>query len=94
MQSGTTTLSLSLTPSSAQRVAHNTLEMLPAGWSTRESKSRGIPYYINDYTKEAVWEKPTEAAVKPMADQVQASHILRKHSVSPLNLMTNVVILL
>ena len=62
--------------------------MLPAGWSTRESKSRGIPYYINDYTKEAVWEKPTEAAVKPMADQVQASHILRKHAVSSLHQMT------
>lgn len=57
--------------------------MLPSGWSSRESKSRGIPYYINEYTKETVWEKPTEAAKRPMSDQVQAFHILRKHSVSP-----------
>ena len=56
--------------------------MLPAGWTSKDSKSRGIPYYINEYTKETVWDRPTEPAVKPMSDEVQASHILRKHSVS------------
>ena len=66
-----------------QVIKQNSIDMLPSGWSSRESKSRGIPYYINEYTKETVWEKPTEAAKKPMSDQVQAFHILRKHSVSP-----------
>jgi hypothetical protein len=60
--------------------------MLPKGWSSKESKSRGIPYYINEYTKETSWEKPTEAAKKPMSDSVQALHLLKKHSVSNCNL--------
>ena len=75
-----------------QVIKQNSIDMLPSGWSSRESKSRGIPYYINEYTKETVWEKPTEAAKKPMSDQVQAFHILRKHSVSP-DLMTLIPLL-
>jgi hypothetical protein len=56
------------------------------GWTSKESKSRGIPFYINEYTKETTWEKPTEAAKKPMSDSVQALHLLKKHSVSDSNL--------
>mmetsp|Transcript_4047 Transcript_4047/g.4170 ORF Transcript_4047/g.4170 Transcript_4047/m.4170 type:complete len:162 (+) Transcript_4047:40-525(+) len=54
--------------------------MLPQGWTSKESKSRGIPFYVNEYTKETTWDKPTEAAKKPMSDSVQALHLLKKHS--------------
>jgi hypothetical protein len=56
------------------------------GWTSKESKSRGIPFYVNEYTKETTWDKPTEAAKKPMSDSVQALHLLKKHSVSDSNL--------
>ena len=41
----------------------------------------GLPYYFNSYTKESVWEKPTEPAklINNMGDQVQCAHLLVKH---------------
>lgn len=53
---------------------------LPSGWTQRESKSRaGKLYYINNYTGETTWDRPTEDAV-PMSEQVQVLHLLKKHS--------------
>lgn len=45
------------------------------------SSTRQKPYYINDHTGVTTWDFPTEEAIKPASSQVQALHILKKHSV-------------
>ncbi|XP_045109254.1 putative peptidyl-prolyl cis-trans isomerase dodo [Portunus trituberculatus] len=59
---------------------------LPSGWEKRVSRSTGMTYYLNIYTKESQWDVPTEPA-KPAAgsgsggpDRVQCSHLLVKHA--------------
>ncbi|XP_064395385.1 peptidyl-prolyl cis-trans isomerase NIMA-interacting 1-like [Halichondria panicea] len=49
---------------------------LPEGWELRESRSSGRSFYFNKFTKASIWDKP--AAVP--SGQVQASHLLVKHS--------------
>ena len=40
----------------------------------------GQTYYVNKFTKQSQWEKPTEPAEEgPEDDKVQASHLLVKH---------------
>ena len=40
----------------------------------------GQSYYVNKFTKQSQWEKPTEPAeAGPEEDKVQASHLLVKH---------------
>ena len=58
------------------------MSALPAGWEQRISRSRDIPYFVNKFTGETTWEMPTAAAVdnRPVDEQVQALHILKKHS--------------
>ncbi|GFQ75852.1 putative peptidyl-prolyl cis-trans isomerase dodo [Trichonephila clavata] len=60
-------------------------EELPKGWEKRMSRSTGQSYYLNIYTKESQWERPTKPA-EPGAggggctvDQVRCSHLLVKH---------------
>lgn len=55
---------------------------VPEGWEKRTSRSTGMVYYLNVFTKESQWEVPTEPA-KPSSNElqeVQASHLLVKHS--------------
>lgn len=44
----------------------------------------GQSYYLNVYTKESQWEKPTKPAEPPSGndDKVQCSHLLVKHNES------------
>eukprot|EP00122_Pirum_gemmata_P006297 Pgem_evm1s5753 len=51
---------------------------LPKGWTERMSKSRKIPYYVNEYTNKTQWDKPTKPA-EPEGETVTASHLLVKH---------------
>jgi NIMA-interacting peptidyl-prolyl cis-trans isomerase 1 len=51
---------------------------LPVGWEQRTSRSSGRDYFYNIYTDASVWEKPTA----PPPGQVQASHLLVKHTQS------------
>ena len=39
---------------------------LPAGWSTQVSKSTGNVYFVNTYTNETTYDRPTEPAVPEM----------------------------
>ena len=39
----------------------------------------GQTYYLNKFTNESQWEKPTRPAEKQAADEVQCSHLLVKH---------------
>ncbi|GBP42419.1 Putative peptidyl-prolyl cis-trans isomerase dodo [Eumeta japonica] len=50
---------------------------LPEGWETRTSRSTGMTYYLNLYTKKSQWERP-EAPADPT--EVRCSHILVKHA--------------
>ncbi|KAL3870655.1 hypothetical protein ACJMK2_038702 [Sinanodonta woodiana] len=52
---------------------------LPDGWERRVSRSTGKEFYLNIYTKESQWDKPTMAAEQSAADTVQCSHLLVKH---------------
>nr|VCV25393.1 dodo [Mesovelia mulsanti] len=56
-------------------------EELPAGWEKRLSRSTGQAYYLNVYTKESQWDRPTTPA-EPAGgpETVQCSHLLVKHS--------------
>jgi len=53
---------------------------VPEGWEERTSRSTGQSYYVNQFTKESQWDKPTKPA-EPASDddKVQASHLLVKH---------------
>jgi len=52
----------------------------PEGWEERVSRSTGQSYYVNTFTKQSQYEKPTKPAeAGPDEDKVQASHLLVKH---------------
>ncbi|XP_069120250.1 peptidyl-prolyl cis-trans isomerase NIMA-interacting 1-like [Argopecten irradians] len=51
---------------------------LPEGWEQKTSRSTGQDYFLNLYTKESQWERPTKPAERN-TDKVQASHLLVKH---------------
>ncbi|XP_061184597.1 putative peptidyl-prolyl cis-trans isomerase dodo [Saccostrea echinata] len=50
---------------------------LPEGWERKMSRSAGKEYYLNIYTKESQWDRPTAPAEK--SPMVQCSHLLVKH---------------
>ncbi|XP_072933579.1 putative peptidyl-prolyl cis-trans isomerase dodo isoform X2 [Epargyreus clarus] len=52
---------------------------LPEGWEMRTSRSTGMTYFMNMYTKKSQWERP-EAPADP--GEVRCSHILVKHAES------------
>ncbi|CBY30627.1 unnamed protein product [Oikopleura dioica] len=52
---------------------------IPDGWTAKVSRSSGQAYYVNRFTNESQWEKPTKPAQKPSSEKVQASHLLVKH---------------
>lgn len=39
-------------------------EVLPEGWEKRTSRSTGLSYYLNIFTKESQWETPRKPAEK------------------------------
>lgn len=49
---------------------------LPEGWEMRTSRSTGMTYFLNTYTKKSQWERP-EAPADP--GEIRCSHILVKH---------------
>lgn len=59
------------------------LPSVPEGWRVKESSSRpGVFYYINKYTNETQWEKPSRPASAGGEAQVKVSHLLVKHNQS------------
>lgn len=50
---------------------------LPEGWEMRTSRSTGMTYYLNSYTKKSQWERPDAPA---NAGEVRCSHLLVKHA--------------
>lgn len=52
---------------------------LPKGWEKRLSRSTGQAYYLNIYTKESQWDKPTSEATYKEQDVARCSHLLVKH---------------
>ncbi|XP_015781042.1 peptidyl-prolyl cis-trans isomerase NIMA-interacting 1 [Tetranychus urticae] len=55
---------------------------LPKGWQQRKSRSTGQVYYLNIYTKESQWEKPTCEASTKDDEKIRCSHLLVKHTES------------
>lgn len=51
---------------------------LPSGWEERTSRSTGQSYFLNQFTKQSQWDRPTEPATEAPT-QVRASHLLVKH---------------
>jgi len=63
-------------------MADSTEEVIPAGWEKRLSRSTGMHYYLNVYTKESQWDLPTAPAENSEPAQVQCLHLLVKHNKS------------
>uniref|UniRef100_A0AAG5CX49 Peptidyl-prolyl cis-trans isomerase n=1 Tax=Anopheles atroparvus TaxID=41427 RepID=A0AAG5CX49_ANOAO len=60
-------------------------EVVPDGWEKRTSRSTGMTYYLNIYTKESQWHLPTAPAEPGNTNEpseVQCSHLLVKHNKS------------
>uniref|UniRef100_A0A182K362 Peptidyl-prolyl cis-trans isomerase n=1 Tax=Anopheles christyi TaxID=43041 RepID=A0A182K362_9DIPT len=60
-------------------------ETVPEGWEKRTSRSTGMTYYLNVYTKESQWDLPTapaEPANTNEPHEVQCAHLLVKHNKS------------
>ncbi|XP_052862980.1 putative peptidyl-prolyl cis-trans isomerase dodo [Anopheles cruzii] len=60
-------------------------ENVPEGWEKRTSRSTGMTYYLNIYTKESQWDLPTspaEPANSNEPSEVQCAHLLVKHKQS------------
>jgi len=60
----------------------DTEKTIPEGWEERTSRSTGLTYYLNIYTKESQWDAPTEPAKKEASSgpsEVRCSHLLVKH---------------
>lgn len=55
---------------------------LPKGWGKRVSRSTGQTYYLNLYTKESQWDRPTEEASPKDNEKIRCSHLLVKHNQS------------
>ncbi|XP_055604006.1 putative peptidyl-prolyl cis-trans isomerase dodo [Uranotaenia lowii] len=54
-------------------------ENVPEGWEKRTSRSTGMTYYLNIYTKESQWDPPTSPASPGGNSEVQCAHLLVKH---------------
>ena len=54
-------------------------EELPKGWEKRISRSTGQVYYLNVYTKESQWDRPTTEANTKDNEKIRCSHLLVKH---------------
>ena len=52
---------------------------LPKGWEKRVSRSTGQVYYLNIFTKESQWDRPTEEASSKDNEKIRCSHLLVKH---------------
>lgn len=50
---------------------------LPEGWEMRTSRSTGMTYFLNTYTKKSQWERPEAPADQ---GEIRCSHILVKHA--------------
>lgn len=61
------------------RMSNDNDAPLPEGWEMRTSRSTGMTYFLNMYTKKSQWERP-EAPADP--GDVRCSHILVKHAES------------
>lgn len=61
---------------SSQDADSSSSSSLPEGWESRVSRSTGMMYFLNIYTKKSQWEKP-ERPADPV--EIQCSHILLKH---------------
>ena len=46
---------------------------IPDGWTAKVSRSSGQAYYVNRFTNESQWEKPTKPAQKPSSEKVQVN---------------------
>ncbi|CAD7078301.1 unnamed protein product [Hermetia illucens] len=60
-------------------------EVIPPGWEKRLSRSTGMHYFLNIYTKQSQWDLPTSPAEPTHGSgptQVQCSHLLVKHNKS------------
>jgi NIMA-interacting peptidyl-prolyl cis-trans isomerase 1 len=57
-------------------------EDLPKGWEKRISRSTGQVYYLNIYTKESQWDRPTTEANTKDNEKIRCSHLLVKHNQS------------
>ncbi|XP_054164512.1 peptidyl-prolyl cis-trans isomerase NIMA-interacting 1-like [Oppia nitens] len=57
-------------------------EELPKGWEKRVSRSTGQVYYLNIYTKESQWDRPTDEASSKDNEKIRCSHLLVKHTES------------
>jgi NIMA-interacting peptidyl-prolyl cis-trans isomerase 1 len=57
-------------------------EDLPKGWEKRISRSTGQVYYLNIYTKESQWDRPTTEANTKDNEKIRCSHLLVKHNES------------
>lgn len=49
---------------------------LPEGWEVRISRSTGMTYFLNTFTKKSQWERPEKPAEPAF---IRCSHILVKH---------------
>ena len=49
---------------------------IPDGWTAKVSRSSGQAYYVNRFTNESQWEKPTKPAQKPSSEKVQVCLLL------------------
>lgn len=58
---------------------NNASEDLPKGWEKRISRSTGQVYYLNIYTKESQWDRPTAEANTKDDQKIRCSHLLVKH---------------
>ncbi|XP_058812813.1 putative peptidyl-prolyl cis-trans isomerase dodo [Topomyia yanbarensis] len=54
-------------------------ENVPEGWEKRTSRSTGMVYYLNTFTKESQWDLPTSPATSEEKSEVQCAHLLVKH---------------
>ncbi|CAH2242951.1 jg14519 [Pararge aegeria aegeria] len=61
------------------RMSNDNEAPLPEGWEMRTSRSTGMTYFLNMYTKKSQWERP-EAPADP--GEIRCSHILVKHAES------------
>ncbi|KAF7491833.1 Peptidyl-prolyl cis-trans isomerase NIMA-interacting 1 [Sarcoptes scabiei] len=57
-------------------------QALPKGWEKRVSRSTGQTYYLNIYTKESQWDRPTQEANTKDNEKIRCSHLLVKHNQS------------
>ena len=55
-------------------MADSTEDIVPAGWEKRLSRSTGMHYYLNIYTKESQWDLPTSPATDGVVCLINSFH--------------------